>query len=1095
MKRWWVYQRERFPLLQHGPLVLAFSSCAVCYSSLLTGMGAGWGAFVVAFVTCLIFFLQLRIADEFKDAEEDAVYRPYRAVPRGLVSLRELGVVFVLGCVVQLGLAIWFSPWLVVVLLVGWGYLALMSVEFFACDWLKARPVTYLWTHMLIMPIVDFYATACHWLPAGEKPWGGLVLFLAASFCNGLVIELGRKLRQPSAEEEGVPTYSGLWGLRRASRVWLGCVFATFVLGVGAGWMIGFWLPVLVGLGLVFGWAVWRVMNYEDSFMIVDSKNFELLGGKAGALARLEGTGCVVPAWFAVSEEGEFDEDEVLRQADELGGEVFAVRSSARGEDGVEHSFAGQYATFLYVGRDDLLDRICDVWESGGSEHLTSYQDSKEIGEVHRPTAIVQVMVDPDVSGVSFSADPVSGRRDEVLVSGLWGVGSSLVSGDADADLWSVREKEIVKCEVAEKVRMHVADATAEEGVSLADVDVEKRDVACLDDAGVLAVAELARACEEHFGCPQDIEWAMADGILYLLQSRPITTLGYAGDPDAPLVVWDNSNIAESYSGVTSPLTFSFAERAYEHVYREFCGLLSVPKARIKANDFVFSKMLGHVRGRVYYNLNSWYHVLAMLPGFSMNRGFMEQMMGVKEPMPDEVVEGILKKTRTGKVRDAWGFVKMMCGLVRSHRKLGKQMENFYDRLNGALGGLKKPLTEMSGVELVEHYEDLESQLLKRWDAPLVNDFFAMIFYGVLKSLCEKWLYDASLQNHLLVDTGDIVSAEPPRRIKAMAEMIQDDGKLAKLLADGGVEAERKVKAIELREDLLVAYESYLEEFGDRCLEELKLESPTVGDDPQSLLTGVGVMALRGVKDDEVSEEPVRDVLGEAVEGLGGIKRRMFLWVLKHAKGRVRDRENLRFERTRLFGRVRKIVVELGKRLVDEGRLVEVGDVFYLKLSELMDGYRVDEDFKGVCEERKAMEADYGLAPPDRFETRGDVDLYEHFVSVGVEEEFDGEAVSGTGACPGVVRGPVRVVVDPRGATLKEGEILVAQQTDPGWVVLFPAAAGLLVERGSLLSHSAIVARELSLPCVVSIRGVTSRLKTGDVVEMNGSTGEVRIIE
>ncbi len=202
--RWWTYQKERFPIFQHGPLVAAFSSCAVAYSSLLTGTEPRWQAFAVAFVTCLVFFLQLRIADEFKDAEEDAAFRPYRAVPRGLVSLRELGVVFAVGAAVQLALAL-----------------------FFARDWLKARPVTYLWTHMLIMPIVDFYATACHWIPSGEKPWGGLGFFLAASFCNGLVIELGRKLRQPEDEETGVPTYSKLWGLRRAAWIWFGCLLAT----------------------------------------------------------------------------------------------------------------------------------------------------------------------------------------------------------------------------------------------------------------------------------------------------------------------------------------------------------------------------------------------------------------------------------------------------------------------------------------------------------------------------------------------------------------------------------------------------------------------------------------------------------------------------------------------------------------------------------------------------------------------------------------------------------------------------------------------------------------------------------------------------
>ncbi len=217
--RWWIYQRERFPLLGHTPLVAAFSFSAVAYSSLLRGEAAlplltTW---LVAFLTSLAFFLQLRIADEFKDFDEDSRFRPYRPVPRGLVTLRELGGIGALLALVQLTLAIWLHQPLVIVLVGTWVYLALMSHEFFMRDWLKARPITYLWTHMLIMPLIDLYATACDWSVAyGEVSLAavpdGLYWFLIVSFCNGIVIEIGRKIRAPQDEEEGVETYSVLWG-------------------------------------------------------------------------------------------------------------------------------------------------------------------------------------------------------------------------------------------------------------------------------------------------------------------------------------------------------------------------------------------------------------------------------------------------------------------------------------------------------------------------------------------------------------------------------------------------------------------------------------------------------------------------------------------------------------------------------------------------------------------------------------------------------------------------------------------------------------------------------------------------------------------
>ncbi len=221
-QRLWKYQKERFPLAAHGPLILAFSFCAVSISSRLRAdIWPHWQSVVVAFLTCLLFFLQLRIADEFKDFEDDSRYRPYRAVPRGLVQLRELGLLFVLGGLLQFGGALWWSPKLVMLLLVTWCYLAAMSFEFGVRRWLKAHPITYLWTHMLIMPLIDLYASSTDWMASGgASPPKGLIYFLAASFFNGIVIEIGRKIRTPSQEEEGVETYSVLWGCRKAAVIW-----------------------------------------------------------------------------------------------------------------------------------------------------------------------------------------------------------------------------------------------------------------------------------------------------------------------------------------------------------------------------------------------------------------------------------------------------------------------------------------------------------------------------------------------------------------------------------------------------------------------------------------------------------------------------------------------------------------------------------------------------------------------------------------------------------------------------------------------------------------------------------------------------------
>jgi 4-hydroxybenzoate polyprenyltransferase len=235
MNRWVVYQRERFPLAGHAPLVAAFSASAVCFSSLLRGHVAvpRLRVLIVAFLTSLLFFLQLRIADEFKDAEDDARFRPYRAVPRGLVTLRELAWIGVAGAAVQFALALWLNPSLVCLLIPAWAYLALMTREFFVARWLKVHPIVYLTSHMMILPLVDLYATACDWRIAGlSGPPVGLAWFLIVSYLNGIVIEIGRKTRVPADEEPGVGTYSALWGSQGAVGAWIGSILLTG----GAAW-------------------------------------------------------------------------------------------------------------------------------------------------------------------------------------------------------------------------------------------------------------------------------------------------------------------------------------------------------------------------------------------------------------------------------------------------------------------------------------------------------------------------------------------------------------------------------------------------------------------------------------------------------------------------------------------------------------------------------------------------------------------------------------------------------------------------------------------------------------------------------------------
>lgn len=227
-KRWWIYQRERFPIVQNGIVVAVFSISTMLYSSILrNGALPSIKSLVIGFLSTFLFFLLLRIADEFKDFEEDSRFRSYRAVPRGVVTLKQLGVLGVLIGLAQLGMAYWLSPKLIPWLVLAWGYLALMSKEFFVKEWLKAHPIIYLLSHMVMMPMIVMYIVACDWVTASVSIPSGLSWLLLASYGNGIILEIGRKIRIPEDEEYGVETYSFLWGYKKATWIWVSVVLLT----------------------------------------------------------------------------------------------------------------------------------------------------------------------------------------------------------------------------------------------------------------------------------------------------------------------------------------------------------------------------------------------------------------------------------------------------------------------------------------------------------------------------------------------------------------------------------------------------------------------------------------------------------------------------------------------------------------------------------------------------------------------------------------------------------------------------------------------------------------------------------------------------
>jgi rifampicin phosphotransferase len=911
-------------------------------------------------------------------------------------------------------------------------------------------------------------------------------------------------------------------------------------------------------------------------------------GGKGAGLARLRDAGCNVPPWFVVTPDWTLSDRAALEfalarlTADDAhaacahlpqchreppqchreppqchreppqchreppqchpelvegcaAAATFAVRSSALVEDGATASFAGQFTSVLFVPRDGVADAIRRVRESAANESVHAYANgARDIAMA----VVVQRMISGEASGVAFGVDPIDGS-DVAVITAAPGLVNAVVNGDALTDTWRVTR-----------------------GGTIAETAVaEERAAPVLGDDEVHAVASLVRRIANACGVPQDVEFTFAGGTLWALQARPVTAA--AG---APVAIWDDSNIAESYGGVVGALTYSFARTAYAGAYRAFFRLVAVPRALVDADAATFDGLVGRIEGRMMYDLVRWYRMLALLPGYRLNRRLMEEMMGVREAMPAEIADAIARDCRRGKLRDAAMLARTTIALGVASLRLPSEVERFHAHVDGTLA-TGPDLERASLTELAREYRRLERALLGRWDVPIANDFFVMLSFGLLKRAASAWCGDPSLGAALLAGSGGMLSAEPARAVR----------RLAALDAAG----ERATYERELA--------AYLARFGDRCESELKLESPTLHDDPRPLLEAIARLRGAGSADAVVvshstiaashsaiaashsaiagSDDAITGS-GDAIAGSGDaitgaddaitgsddaitgsdaaaasadntianavdaaaisedagsalrldaerrvrdalrgrpLRALVFAGLAGWARARIVARENLRFERTRVFGRVRRIALAMGRRLAQRGAIDEARDVFDLTIDELLgyaEGNTACRELRALAAVRRAERARYAAAPPppNRFATR-DLPVAPLLAPRGAAPLLSprgaapsDETLQGSPSCAGVVRGRVHVVRDPH-ETLRAGEILVAERTDPSWVVLFPAAAAILVERGSQLSHAAIVSREMGIPSIVALRGLTSWLRTGDLVELDGATGVVRRLE
>ena len=855
----------------------------------------------------------------------------------------------------------------------------------------------------------------------------------------------------------------------------------------------------------------------------IDEEQINKIGGKALNLLKLTRMGFAVPEWFVIPGDilDEFFKrnqnrirkilecnlsirekskalKRLVKKDSNLRGKLeplrekisamapVSIRSSGIMEDVEEYSFAGQFSSFLNV-KNGFVEKILDCLASLFNTQNIHYHQAHDIDILkNRVAVIVQRMVEAEKSGVVFTAHPETGEP-MMIVNVGYGLGEGVVSEKVDVDTFILSpEGKLVHRRIVKKKRMVVSKK--EGGTKIVPVNKSKQDLPVLDEGELKEIFAVAKNVHRIYGYPQDIEFAIKDGKVFILQARPITTIKDS-------FTWDNSNIIESFSGPTTPLTFSFANEVYSIVYKLVMKNLGVSQKILDEHGMVFRNMIGFLSNRVYYSLDSWYTTLAFLPAYQANREFMEGMMGVKSSYD------IREKPGFGGIRGIYEIVKVAVKILFSFVFHSRNMERFNRRYHSAMEFFRKNLEKkLSLKEYAGLYEQMKGKLLYHWLPPINNDIFTMIFYGLLKKYVNFLFPEngLSLHNQLLSGEGDMESALVGMKLSEIAERIRAYPELKDLLLKGN----RKEFFYRIKENKEIneLFDEFLSHYGNRSVNELKLEIPNIRERPEKLFSilkkmvekeDISTIYTRGRDKRKLAEKQVLKMIYSRPFPFNLFHLLLFKFLLSHTRRFIKYRENQRLFRSNIFGAVRELFLNIAKEFVKQGVIDREDDIFFLSHQEIFSyifGTSVTQDLKSLVRLRKReFRKNQYRELPERFTTV--VPPYIHLPS-GKEEEFPGE-LKGLGCSPGAVKGRVQIIKDPYSQEIK-GDIMVAPQTDPGWLPIFPLFKGIIVERGSLLSHSAIVAREIGIPAVVGVRGVTRILKDGDMVEMDGSKGVIR---
>lgn len=748
-----------------------------------------------------------------------------------------------------------------------------------------------------------------------------------------------------------------------------------------------------------------------------------------------------------------------------------AVRSSAAAEDSGGASFAGQLDSHLGVeGLERVEHALRTVWASLWSDRCRAYAQRQGL-EPGAIGVIVQEQVDALCSGVLFTRDPLAGPGAAcAVIEYVNGLGDRLVSGAVTPS----------------RLRVHYGDGT-----------VERVAGDGLTEGHARALAAAGLTLEQHLGGPQDIEWSVdRTGRIVLLQARPITAFAQGRDH-----VWSNANIAENFPDPVTPFLFSIVSRGYSAYFRNLALGFGISRRRVEAMDQSLEEIVGLQAGRLYYNLTHIHTVLQLAPGGTRLAAAFNQFTGASE-------RPYMRSVRMTALERLSERVRVAASALWKYASIQRRVAAFEARVDAyAIRVRPTDLPRRAASELARDLEGFLAIRLERWNDAALADAAAMVCYAALQHLVARTVPAGqvlALQNDLLKGLPGLASARPVAELWALSRDVRADEQLARLFATRSSEE----IAGHLRDGDLpafrVRFERYLDLWGFRYSGELMLASPTPQEHPAPMIAilqsylrdpGPGPEAISALQS-RARLKATRDLTARLSFSAALVLR----VVLRATQGAIRLRERARIKQALLYTRLRHVALCAGDALVERGLLCERDDVFFLTVDAVIRGLRDSgaHDVAAVRREIAARRAELArcarlqppdslvLAPGSRWQATND--------DGGQRSTPTGAALLGTSACGGATEGIAHVIQDVAGiGAFRAGEILVTRQTDPGWAAVFFMVKGLVVERGGMLSHGAIIAREYGIPAVVGVNDATRRIHDGQRLRVDGDKGVVEL--